>query len=73
MCDIDGILTTERAESGDLNAYNNKDSPATFPEGGIAEAIAGADVFVGLSVGRRHRQSGDGPIDGRRPDHLRDG
>jgi len=50
MCDIDGILTTERAESGDLNAYN-KEFASDVPEGGIAEAIAGADVFVGLSAG----------------------
>ncbi|PGF17868.1 NADP-dependent malic enzyme [Natrinema sp. CBA1119] len=50
MCDIDGILTTERADSGDLNAYN-REFASDVPEGGIAEAIAGADVFVGLSAG----------------------
>ncbi|MFC6767009.1 NADP-dependent malic enzyme [Natrinema soli] len=50
MCDIDGILTTGRAESGDLNEYNRQFA-SDVPEGGIADAMAGADVFVGLSAG----------------------
>ncbi|WP_254832670.1 NADP-dependent malic enzyme [Haloglomus salinum] len=50
MCDIDGILTTERAEAGDLDPYSEpfaQDRPA----GDLADAMDGADVFVGLSVG----------------------
>ncbi len=50
MCDSTGILTQERAEAGDLNEYK-----AAFardvPAGDLADAMAGADVFVGLSVG----------------------
>ncbi|GAB3676445.1 NADP-dependent malic enzyme [Halopiger thermotolerans] len=50
MVDIDGILTTERAEAGELNAYN-REFAKDVPEGGLEEAIEGADVFVGLSTG----------------------
>ncbi|OAQ54077.1 hypothetical protein HTG_00685 [Natrinema mahii] len=50
MVDIDGILTTERAEAGDLNEYNRQFA-SDVPEGGVAEAMAGADAFVGLSTG----------------------
>ncbi|WP_276254992.1 NADP-dependent malic enzyme [Halomontanus rarus] len=50
MCDIDGILTTERAEAGDLNPYN-RPFARDVPEGDLAEAMAGADVFVGLAAG----------------------
>ncbi|AEH36801.1 NADP-dependent malic enzyme [Halopiger xanaduensis] len=50
MVDIDGILTTERAEAGDLNAYN-REFAADVPEGGLEQAIDGADVFVGLAAG----------------------
>ncbi len=50
MVDIDGILTTERAEAGDLNPYN-RDFARDVPEGDLADAMEGADVFVGLSVG----------------------
>jgi malate dehydrogenase (oxaloacetate-decarboxylating)(NADP+) len=49
MCDSSGIITEERAASGDVNEYK-----AAFaqdvPEGDLADAMAGADVFVGLSV-----------------------
>ncbi|MDQ2051329.1 NADP-dependent malic enzyme [Natronolimnohabitans sp. A-GB9] len=50
MVDIDGILTTERAEAGDLDPYS-REFARDVPEGDLADAIAGADVFVGLSVG----------------------
>jgi len=50
MCDSDGIVTRARAESGDVNEYK-----AAFardvPEGDLATALSGADMFVGLSVG----------------------
>ncbi|ELY63184.1 NADP-dependent malic enzyme [Natrinema versiforme] len=50
MCDIDGVLTTQRAESGDLNEYN-REFARDLPEGDLADAMEGADVFVGLSAG----------------------
>ncbi|SFG90811.1 allosteric NADP-dependent malic enzyme [Halopelagius inordinatus] len=50
MCDIDGILTTDRANAGELNEFN-REFARDVPEGGVAEAMEGADVFVGLSVG----------------------
>ena len=50
MCDVDGVLTTERAESGDLNQYN-REFASDAPAGELSDAMAGADVFVGLSVG----------------------
>ncbi|QAU11746.1 NADP-dependent malic enzyme [Halorubrum sp. BOL3-1] len=50
MCDSSGIITEERAEAGDVNEY--KSQFATPVEGGdLADAMEGADVFVGLSVG----------------------
>ncbi|WP_049888120.1 NADP-dependent malic enzyme [Natrinema sp. J7-2] len=50
MCDIDGLLTTERAESGDLDAYSRQFA-RELPEGDLADAMRDADVFVGLSAG----------------------
>ncbi|SEV85300.1 NADP-dependent malic enzyme [Natrinema salifodinae] len=50
MADIGGILTTERAEAGDLNPYNSEFA-RDLPEGDLADAMEGADVFVGLSAG----------------------
>ncbi len=50
MVDIDGILTTERAEAGDLDPYS-REFARDVPEGDLADAMVGADVFVGLSVG----------------------
>ncbi|AHF99692.1 malic enzyme [Halostagnicola larsenii XH-48] len=50
MCDIDGILTTERAEAGDLNPYN-REFASDRPGEELADAMVGADVFVGLSAG----------------------
>ncbi|QPV62709.1 NADP-dependent malic enzyme [Halosimplex litoreum] len=50
MVDIDGILTTERAEAGDLNEHN-REFASDVPEGDLADAMAGADMLVGLSAG----------------------
>ncbi|WP_254546227.1 NADP-dependent malic enzyme [Halomarina pelagica] len=50
MVDIDGILTAERAEAGDLNPHNEPFA-RDVPPGDVGDAMAGADVFVGLSVG----------------------
>ncbi|MFC7141839.1 NADP-dependent malic enzyme [Halosimplex aquaticum] len=50
MVDIDGILTTERAEAGDLNEYN-REFARDLPEGDLADAMEGADMLVGLSAG----------------------
>ncbi|KTG07757.1 NAD-binding malic protein [Haloprofundus marisrubri] len=50
MCDIDGILTTERAEAGELNEYN-REFARDVPAGDVADAMEDADVFVGLSAG----------------------
>jgi len=50
MVDSKGILTQRRADAGELNEYK-----AAFarevPDGDLADAMAGSDVFVGLSVG----------------------
>jgi malate dehydrogenase (oxaloacetate-decarboxylating)(NADP+) len=50
MCDSTGIITTERAERGDVNEFK-REFASDVPEGSLTEAMAGADVFVGLSVG----------------------
>ncbi|WP_332897097.1 NADP-dependent malic enzyme, partial [Haladaptatus sp. CMSO5] len=50
MVDIGGILTETRAEAGELNPHNEPFAK-DLPEGGLEDAIDGADVFVGLSVG----------------------
>ena len=50
MCDSDGIITTDRAEAGELNEYK-REFARELPGGDLADAMAGADVFVGLSVG----------------------
>ncbi|GAA0525149.1 allosteric NADP-dependent malic enzyme [Halorubrum aquaticum] len=50
MCDSSGIITQERADAGEVNEY--KREFASDGEGGdLADAMEGADVFVGLSVG----------------------
>jgi len=49
MCDSDGIITESRAEAGELNEYK-AEFASDRPEGDLADAMAGADVFVGLSV-----------------------
>ena len=50
MCDSSGIITTERARDGDVNEYK-QEFARDVPEGGLADAMDGADVFVGLSIG----------------------
>ncbi|GAB6880432.1 NADP-dependent malic enzyme [Halorubrum gandharaense] len=50
MCDSSGIITEARAEAGGVNEY--KREFARDVEGGdLADAMEGADVFVGLSIG----------------------
>ncbi|GAB3031893.1 NADP-dependent malic enzyme [Natronobiforma cellulositropha] len=50
MCDIDGILTTARAEADDAHPYCHAFA-RDVPEGDLADAMVGADVFVGLAAG----------------------
>ncbi|PSQ08854.1 NADP-dependent malic enzyme [Halobacteriales archaeon QS_5_68_33] len=50
MCDSSGIVTEERAAAGDVNEYK-QEFARDVPEGDLADAMADADVFVGLSVG----------------------
>jgi malate dehydrogenase (oxaloacetate-decarboxylating)(NADP+) len=50
MCDSEGIITADRAEAGGLNEYKSEFA-RDIEEGGLADAMAGADMFVGLSVG----------------------
>ena len=50
MCDIDGIITEDRMAEGDPHTYIEEfaDPGAS---GDLADAMEGADVFVGLSAG----------------------
>ncbi|RAW45523.1 NADP-dependent malic enzyme [Halorubrum sp. 48-1-W] len=50
MCDSSGIITEERAEAGDVNEYK-REFASDVDGGDLADAMEGADVFVGLSVG----------------------
>jgi len=50
MCDSSGIITADRADHEGLNEFKSAFA-RDVPEGGLADAMAGADVFVGLSVG----------------------
>jgi malate dehydrogenase (oxaloacetate-decarboxylating)(NADP+) len=50
MCDSSGIITESRAEDGGVNKYK-REFATDRPEGGLADAMEGADVFVGLSIG----------------------
>jgi len=50
MCDSSGIITGDRAQHGDVNEYK-REFARDVPEGDLAEAMEGADVFVGLSIG----------------------
>ena len=50
MSDIDGVLSERRAEAGDLNSRTERFARGV-PDGDLGDAIEGADVFVGLSVG----------------------
>ncbi|MFP9193304.1 NADP-dependent malic enzyme [Natrialbaceae archaeon A-CW1-1] len=66
MCDSSGIITETRAEAGDVNEYK-REFARDVPEGDLADAMNGADVFVGLSIGgivsqEMVRSMGDNPI-----------
>ncbi|ELZ96986.1 bifunctional malic enzyme oxidoreductase/phosphotransacetylase [Haloferax mucosum ATCC BAA-1512] len=50
MCDIDGVLSEHRADTGDLNEYTEPFAQGV-DDGSLEDAMVGADVFVGLSVG----------------------
>src|SRR6056297_1487764 len=50
MCDSSGIITTDRADHEGLNEFKSAFA-RDIPAGDLADAIDGADVFVGLSVG----------------------
>ncbi|WP_248896866.1 NADP-dependent malic enzyme [Haloplanus halobius] len=50
MCDSTGVITTERADAGELNEYKAQFAQDR-PAGDLADAMEGADVLVGLSVG----------------------
>ena len=50
MVDSKGIVTSKRMENGELNEYKSEFA-RDVPEGGIREALDGADVFLGLSKG----------------------
>ncbi|MDG5776008.1 NADP-dependent malic enzyme [Haloarculaceae archaeon H-GB2-1] len=50
MCDSSGIITESRVADEGLNQYK-EEFARDVPEGGLADALDGADVFVGLSVG----------------------
>jgi malate dehydrogenase (oxaloacetate-decarboxylating)(NADP+) len=50
MCDSSGIITEERARNDDVNDFK-KEFARDAPAGGLDDAMAGADVFVGLSIG----------------------
>ncbi|ELY98287.1 bifunctional malic enzyme oxidoreductase/phosphotransacetylase [Natrialba chahannaoensis JCM 10990] len=50
MCDSSGIITEARAEDNGVNEYKQQFA-RDVPEGGLADAMEGADVFVGLSIG----------------------
>ena len=50
MCDSSGIITESRAAAGEINEYK-REFASTGDDGGLADALDGADVFVGLSVG----------------------
>jgi malate dehydrogenase (oxaloacetate-decarboxylating)(NADP+) len=50
MCDSSGIITRERGEAGEVNEFKREFERDTR-DGTLSDAMAGADVFVGLSVG----------------------
>jgi malate dehydrogenase (oxaloacetate-decarboxylating)(NADP+) len=50
MCDSSGIITDERAQHGEVNEFKTEFA-RDVPEGSLTDAMEGADVFVGLSVG----------------------
>ncbi len=50
MVDSTGIITKTRADNDDINRYK-REFARDVPEGDLADALDGADVFVGLSAG----------------------
>jgi malate dehydrogenase (oxaloacetate-decarboxylating)(NADP+) len=50
MCDSTGIITESRADEENLPAYKEQFAQ-DVPNGDLADAMVGADMFVGLSVG----------------------
>jgi malate dehydrogenase (oxaloacetate-decarboxylating)(NADP+) len=50
MADSKGIITTNRAEKGELNEYKSAFA-RDLDDGGVEDAMDGADVFLGLSKG----------------------
>ncbi|MFC5971856.1 NADP-dependent malic enzyme [Halomarina salina] len=50
MCDSTGIITQERADAGDVNEFK-QEFARDVQDGTLSDALADADVFVGLSVG----------------------
>jgi malate dehydrogenase (oxaloacetate-decarboxylating)(NADP+) len=50
MCDSGGIITEKRARRGEVNEFK-REFARDVSGGDLADAMAGADVFVGLSVG----------------------
>ena len=50
MCDSSGIITADRVEHEDLNQYK-AEFAREIPGGELGDAMDGADVLVGLSVG----------------------
>jgi len=50
MCDSGGIITAARAEAGEVNEFK-REFARDLPGGDLADAMEGADVFVGLSIG----------------------
>ncbi|RRJ33413.1 NADP-dependent malic enzyme [Halocatena pleomorpha] len=50
MCDSSGIITQSRVASGEINNFK-QEFARDIPGGDLSDAMAGADVFVGLSVG----------------------
>ena len=50
MLDSRGIMTSKRMADGELNEYKSEFA-RDIDEGGIEDALKGADVFLGLSKG----------------------
>jgi len=50
MVDSSGILTSKRMENDELNEYKSEFA-RDVEEGGVGDALVGADVFLGLSKG----------------------
>ena len=48
LCDSGGIITKKRKDAGELNRYKAKYA-RDIPDGGLAEALVGADLLLGLS------------------------